>query len=664
MFIFRVIFLLLLVTDCILQQCSRTEKTKTTYQRKHDYYRGWYNDPKMEVESETYTCVNVSLPLSDDFRGHCENCKSILVISSLSDDTLPPLSFNNYSFLSDIYMDNVGITEILPAAFNSLNRLRKLVMTRNEIHQIPDGSLSSLSQLEILDISSNNLENLSQHSLIGLNNLQLLNISRNLFITFDSKLLPATKQIQIDLSFNKLTNVQLDKFSGLVQMINFSHNFIREASGCFAAIEIVKLDNNNLRRIQNFCANNESSNILELNLGFNVLEVLTSGVFDNIQTVEKLHLENNNISFLQADILAKLPYLKTLNLSGNHFREFEYGLFQHVQNLECLDLSRNNFTAMKRYFHSLSKLEELDISNNNLNILDSSQLIQDLPALKKISFDTNRLSCEDLIDIIQIFKQRNITVTHGSTQSAANIHGMACNESKKDADVLSYKKHTSEEKESDLLTIKHLLETQEKDGKSIYNFFNTGFKDSNFYKYLEALRQERMLRFNETEIVNYFNRDFRQSSFVKYFDNVRYPSKLNNSIDDYFNNYFKNSSFVKYIETLQRTQQFLCESFDNSVFYNFFNRDFEKTNFFQNLQNIRKSRNTLNYNEREIPNVEKFVNVPNIDKKNEGILLIVVILLTVILFVVSILAVISVKFYFVFVNKKERSREHVELMEQ
>lgn len=654
----------LLSVSCFQQNCHHTTETQTRFEKNR--MDQWGNIHAGEnvtyISSVKYFCTDITLPLTE-IDAVCTNCTSSVFISSVINGTIPPLSFTNFNFFNEIYMSNIGIENILPAAFNSLNHLKILDLSKNKISRVPDGLLNSLTDLTVIDFSSNMLENMNKHFLTGLKNLQLLNLSCNHLINFDAYTFYNTNNMKIDLSFNRLTKFNFESLSSSVQYCNLSHNRISEIMGCFSDVNIIKLDNNRLKNVTINSCDKKSSKIVELHLGFNLLTKLTNGGFDNATSLKYLYLENNNISVLQPDIFGELYFLEVLNLSNNHLSNFQHGVFDHVQNLRRLDLSSNDLWTTKRYFHSLSSLQELDLSNNHLNILDSSQLILDLPALKSISIDGNKLFCEELITIIQIFKRSNIMVQPGPTKSSSNINGIACNSSNT-LEVSSTGIYKSEE--SILFGIKHLLEKYENDEKSMLNFFKSGFSESNFYKYLETFRRDDSQRFNETDIVNYFNKSFKNAKFFKFFEDFKQPIVLNNSVIDYFNKGFQSSNFVKYLERFQKTYYSFCENFGNSIFYNFFNQDFKNTYFYKYFENVTTPPQIVSHIEKENSNFGKLVNLSEVENYQDnyyGILIVFVILQTMLVFASTVSAIISLKLYYVLSKTNTRQKDQVELIE-
>lgn len=625
-------------SSCVSQQCHRKEETKVGMERRYDDYYGYRNVPISEVISEEFICEDITFPLS--FNNHCDNnCKSTLIVSSLSNTSIPSLSFSEINYLNVIHMKGLGIQDILPAAFNSLSQLKELYLSRNEISRIFDGLFSSLTSLETLDISRNKLESLTQHSLIGLKNLQLLNMSCNELINFDINYLDTLKKIQIDVSFNKLTTFDF-KTSISIKNLILSHNSISVISGSFCSIERVKLNYNKLKTMGITCSDN-SSTTFELDLSNNFFTDLPKGSFDSLHALQLLYLDHNNISYLQTDIFGSLLSLKSLNLSSNHLKEFQHGIFEHVQNLESLDLSNNNFTYLKRYFHPLSKLKRLDFSDNHVDFLDLLQMITDLPKLDQISLDGNSFSCENLVTIVQQLKKRGVLFVPGAVKSHSNVNGIACNESKSDSEVVTSISKSDEENK----------DKNEKVLKSMCSFFDTDFRESNFFKYLDTVRTCEPTVCNMTEIVSYMDKIY-ENTFLEIRNQVGF---FKNSGDDLENSTSKN---------LQQLNDILFEGFVNSSFYNFFNNGFEKTRFYQHLENSFSTK-SYNYVTKDEPKFEKIVNTSNVgESKNQyhGILVVIAFLQAIIALVGVTLIIVSVKLYCVLTKNSIRTKEQMELI--
>lgn len=643
---FRMTLLGLLTLSCIAQECERNEiKKSSNAPLTRSRWGGYVYEPinRIEVlESQSYKCKNVSLPLSTCSLFRCESCSSNLTIVSLRTPTVPSLSFSACSFLNVINMSNLGIEIILPAALNPLDELRELYLSKNKIHRLPDGLLNSLTKLEVLDLSGNRLETVSEHFMIGLGNMRVLNLSANRLVNFDTSSLYSKKKLNVDLSFNYITEFNFEDASGIAQSLNLSHNLIRKIGGCLSLIEVIILQHNELEDISNITCQNRTSVLSELDLGFNSIVELPGNSFEGVQSLQYLRLESNNMSVLETSLFTNLNSLELLNLSSNHLKNFQHGVFEHLPHLRLLDLSQNNILDIKRYFHSLTNLEELDLRNNNIFSLDFSQLALDLPNLKHVSLEGNSLSCKLLIDMFHNAGNNRSILRYGGTKSSSNVHGIACNEIEEhDKFNTSKDKEKTGQRDSFISRLEQFFSKYEESVKSMNDFYMTGFNGSNF---LQSSRCDNSPRVNETEFINHFDRDF----FI-----------------DYFNRGFENSSFMQYLENLRQADNFFHNGFNSSRLYNFFNKDFPKSQFYQYLEKLFVSRNFEAHALTKDFEVKNFPNLVANDthESYKGILLIIVFLLTIQVVAFCSLTVMSVKLYLLLVKSSIKTKEHIELID-
>lgn len=397
-----------------------------------------------------------------------------------------------------------------------------------------------------------------------------------------------------------------------------------------------------------FCYNNSRSVISGLDLGYNLITDLSNDSFDNVYSLNYLNLENNNISLLPPGIFSKLSDLRMLNLSNNHLKDFQHGVFEHMPNLQQLDLSGNDLTNTRRYFHSLRNLKKLYLINNHFDNLNSSQLMLDLPHLRTISLEGNNIFCDDLINIIQNFRRKWITVTKGNVNYTANIHGIACKDFKNATTSTSGDLNNKEQ--HIFVEIENLLQKYEYTSNFMYDFFNNAFEKSNFYQYFEQSKLYQLRKFNETEFVNYFETDFKNLTFFKYFENFHHSLISNSSFIDYFSTGFINSSFIRYSETLKDMNRFMFDSFNKSVFYNFFHHNFHPTHSYKYFDNHIRGGIFENQKQNQTAKVDKLRNISN--RNNYfGIIGFLIVLQTLLLVTLSVSAFMLFKMYYVLVKK-------------
>lgn len=125
-----------------------------------------------------------------------------------------------------------------------------------------------------------------------------------------------------------------------------------------------------------------------LSLSENGLTELPIDLFDDIQNLNWLDLQQNNIS-LHKGIFSKLGNLTFLELAHNNLESIDNGLFENQNQLEVLNLWGNNITNISgEWFNGLESLKLLDLSKNSIQSLNS-KILEYLPNLKVLSLNMN-----------------------------------------------------------------------------------------------------------------------------------------------------------------------------------------------------------------------------------------------------------------------------------
>ncbi|XP_068104029.1 transforming growth factor beta activator LRRC32-like [Hyperolius riggenbachi] len=224
--------------------------------------------------------------------------------------------------------------------------IKKLDLSHNFIQTLAGLSMSSLNNLEYLDVHDNHLETIETGTLDALSHLQSMNLASNrLHKCFKSQ---------------------------------------RGAFNCLPNLKILNLANNNLDSDMVHCYLSNATSLVHLDLSWNAIKELFSGMFDGVPWLSELNLSNNFIDRIESGTFYLLKdlrvlnlaantmqcissfdlfHLHSLNLSSNVLQFFLTNSSQEHYQLQILDLSQNNllfFPALPR-FH---RLQHVNLSGN------------------------------------------------------------------------------------------------------------------------------------------------------------------------------------------------------------------------------------------------------------------------------------------------------------
>nr|XP_023028547.1 leucine-rich repeat-containing protein 15-like [Leptinotarsa decemlineata] len=557
-------------------------------------------------------------------------------------------------------MERNHIEELLPGAFNTLHSLKEVFLRGNNIEELSPGVFNSLSELEILDLSENNLKTLGANCLAGTIHLKSLNLSSNFLVTFNESILDQNiAEIEyIDMSFNRITDISIGNIEHKIINIDLSSNRISTMNFCISEFVSVNVSRNLLKSLGKISCSNTNSRLISLDMSFNNISELFSDSFINSTQLKILNFQHNNISSLPIGLFSHLSNLEDLNLANNSLEQFYHGILEGLEKLRILDISNNKFITIKRYLHSLVNLRELYIQRNKIKSLDSEQLIRDLPHLSNISLDGNNFTCDDLIEIIHDLRSKSVNIAYGDARNTSNVHGISCLDNSNVS--TGFSENIGSNLEKIILNKLGQLSNQESNLNDMHEYFNSDFKKSNFYQYLENMREQKSLRFNDSQIYKFFNQDFENTKFYKYLKNLTDAENItiefNKNVYDYFDKDFKNSSFVKYLENLQNAENILDEEISKSVMNKYFNEGFEQSRFYNYLEKLKV--NPEFYNSSGYLYDKKFDSYVITEETN------ILLILTVILLII-VSGILGILTYIIFENlsRKKRNSEQVELID-
>lgn len=192
-------------------------------------------------------------------------------------DNLPVNAFSNFPNLEDLYMANIGITQINPAWFQPIVNLEALFIYSNSFISIPEGAFDALRNLLVIDIGDNHLP---ESAIPG-------NLFRNM-----------PNLLWLICDFNLIQTINPEWFQGLSDLVvlDFNFNHINELQeGVFAPFRA----------------------ILEIDLWGSNLKTVNRNAFGNIGSLMFMDFDGNNINAVDERFLNEAYSLIFLFFLGN-----------------------------------------------------------------------------------------------------------------------------------------------------------------------------------------------------------------------------------------------------------------------------------------------------------------------------------------------------------
>ena len=253
-------------------------------------------------------------------------------------------------------------------AFNSEDRwweyveLTKLNLASNELAEISE-QLENFPRLTVFDLHDNNLTSLP-NAFSKLENLRRIDLSHNL-LTIMPQFESFKSMTVLLLQHNRLEKLRFfeNASSSTCELLDLSHNqltFISELINVMTNLRTLNLSNNQLTSLP---AMNNLQSLSQLNLDNNKLKLLPNG-FNSLRSLKQLYLKNNQLESLPD--LQHCSQLVEIYLGNNCFKMIPMDL---PMGLMILELRNNKITFVPDNIVVFSKLERLDIANNDISKL-------------------------------------------------------------------------------------------------------------------------------------------------------------------------------------------------------------------------------------------------------------------------------------------------------
>ncbi|XP_062708377.1 uncharacterized protein LOC109411523 isoform X6 [Aedes albopictus] len=322
--------------------------------------------------------------------------------------TIEENAFENATKLKELFLANNRLQTFPVNVLNGARNLEKLVLTSNHITNMAY-SFESNILLNDLFVDKNKISQLP--SFENIPNLKTFNGSSNALDHIEwNQFLRQTQLEDIDLSYNQLTNLDLQLSSKVLNTVDIRNNKLAKLR-ITLQMSHLNIENNVLSEfvIDQVC-------LLET-LKMSNNKLASQPNFTNCQSLEILDVSNNALeNFRYAE---KLENLKKLNLAHNNLFEFSIPAKTKKQlKLNSLDLSHNKLSYLIS-LPSFTSLKKLKLNNNQLLGIHKNPLPK---AVQYLYVSNNKWNCDDVTSFANLVKDQ----VQNCTAEFHLIHGICC----------------------------------------------------------------------------------------------------------------------------------------------------------------------------------------------------------------------------------------------
>uniref|UniRef100_A0A182M043 Ig-like domain-containing protein n=1 Tax=Anopheles culicifacies TaxID=139723 RepID=A0A182M043_9DIPT len=141
---------------------------------------------------------------------------------------------------------------------------------------------------------------------------------------------------------------------------------------------------------------------------YNHIREVPTGVFDGLQHLHTIFLNENQLTKIHSGAFRDLPSLKYLYLNRNRIGAIASDAFISLSRLHIMYLHFNNLSRLEpQTFSNMASLERLYLHGNQIkNIPEGS--FEQLPSLRRLRLDDNALECDcSLLWFVRTMQQPN-----------------------------------------------------------------------------------------------------------------------------------------------------------------------------------------------------------------------------------------------------------------
>lgn len=250
--------------------------------------------------------------------------------------------------------------------------------------------------------------------------VEILDISHNEFTVLDaSSLQHITHLRRLKVAHNKLSAIpNLGSLAHLIDL-NLAHNAIPQLTSDLKKLPLLKnldLSFNKITSIPSGIFTNRSK-LQHLSLSSNKISSIEKGALDNLTSLETLLLNRNRLTTIPKNLFLNLNNLKHLELDKNRIRAIEGLSFKGLEALESLSLRKNLISHLSDgAFYYLGKIQTLDLEFNNITAVTSGWLYG-MSSLKRLNLTHNSITEADMGGWEYCKKLTHLELTYNNLQA-------------------------------------------------------------------------------------------------------------------------------------------------------------------------------------------------------------------------------------------------------
>ncbi|KAF9183787.1 cysteinyl-tRNA synthetase [Haplosporangium sp. Z 11] len=272
----------------------------------------------------------------------------------------------------------------VPSNVRSIIYLQVLDLRGNRIKDLSKARLEDARELTTLYLQSNRLETIPE-SFQSFEHLRILNLSTNNFSKIPMVLLDILTLEELDMSFNEITEVpeEISRLTRLRILLLFGNRIGPYLPTTMS--DLIRLRKLDIRqnRILNLDAVNDLPSLEELLVDYNADVILNI----SFKALSRLSLLKCNMTDI--NVRGTGGTLTFLDLSSNMLSSLASELFEHLQSLETLKLDNNSINSIPGVVGSLKRLKSLSIANNLLSSLPND--IGQMESLVELDVHSNNI---------------------------------------------------------------------------------------------------------------------------------------------------------------------------------------------------------------------------------------------------------------------------------